>query len=123
MIETVNLGVLFRKARKGQLTEKQKNPQRSSKNKYKRKIKVSGIRSVAKVKSISYEQGYYFKYTYKDGERTRSIQAKTMKQLYDRMKEKNFHFIVYDVKKARNFLDKNCNDEDYRFFLYNVLQK
>ena len=46
-----------------------------------------------------------------------------MKQLYDRMKEKNFHFIVYDVKKARNFLDKNCNDEDYRFFLYNVLQK
>lgn len=122
MTETINLGVLFRQAKKGQLTERQKNPKRNSKKTYKKSFKTSGIRSVAKVNTSTYEQGFYFKFTHKDGDKYKTVQAKTLKKLYDKIQEKGYNFIIYDIKKARNFFDKNCNDEDYNFFLYNVLQ-
>ena len=121
MSETVNLGVLFEKARKGQLTEKQKNPQRNHNKGYKKGFKVSGIRRVGKVKSETYEQGFYFKYSYKEGDKRKTVQARTLRELYKRMIKRNQHFIVEDLKKARDFIYKNCNDEDYKFFLY-VLQ-
>ena len=119
MTETVNLGVLFKQALKRHSTKKQKHHARIHTI---NPPNVSGIRRVSKIGSSDYKQGFFFKYRYRDEKKEKSMQAKTLKDLYDKMQKINHDFVVKDVKKARNFLDENCNDEDYNFFLHNVLQ-
>lgn len=121
--ETKNLGELFKEAIKGQSTNRQKNPIRNPDKSYKRGYRESGIRRVNKVKSSTYKQGYYFRYTHKRGKGQKTIQSKSVKALYDKMQDKGYEFIIDDIKRARSFLDQNCNSEDYKFFMNNVLHQ
>lgn len=75
------------------------------------------MKGIVKSPKSEYKQGYCFYYTYRDeNNKTKRIARKTMKDLYQVIKELGHEIQVEDIKKARNFLDKYCGDDDFKFF-------
>lgn len=110
---TVKLGTLFRQKLKEYPTDKQQNRESST-------SKQSGISKVNKFKDSRYKQGYCFRYGYSDNGKYRYVQAITLKKLYLAMQERGLDFKVVNLKKARKFIDENCNDEDFAFLLQKI---
>ena len=122
--ETRNLGELFREKLKGQTTHRQKNPNRLKGN-YKKGFKISGIRKVAKVTSANYKQGFYYKFTYIDEDtgKQKTMQSTSVRSLHTKMNEQGFDFVIDDIKRARSFLDNECNKEDFVYFFDKYFKK
>lgn len=107
--ETVNLGVLFREKIKGQ-------PYKKPQKKY--KSEKSGMKGILMSPRRTYKQGYCFVYIYYDeNHKQKRIARKTLKDLYNTIKDIGGEIIVTDIKKARNFIDKYGGDEEFKFFL------
>ena len=69
------------------------------------------------MKNRWYTQGYAYRYTFlKENGKVSTLQRKSMIKLHDAMMKDGHQFLIADIKKARNFIDKECNDEDYKFF-------
>lgn len=126
-METKNLGELFREAKKGQPvdTSHRKNVKQTKEKKkynYARGFRKSGIFGVSKVKGWSTNVLHCYKYSYtkEDGRKT-SLQRKKLIDLYEAVREKGHDFYVTDMKKARNFVDNNCeSNEEYNYIMNNV---
>lgn len=117
----VNLGVLFREAKKGQPIQKtyikprrHNNIQSSTKT----TRRISGIKGITKVKNRR-KGSFSYRYTYScQGGKKSTIQRRNLKDLYNAMLLKNHHFTVIDKNKAYAFLKSECiDDNEYNFFI------
>lgn len=118
-METENLGILFRRAIKKQPVKRINDTTRNKRNRIHNanKYKQSGIKSVSKVRTLNYRQGFFYKFTYiKNGEK-HSFQRKTLSELYDVVVENGFDFIIEDYEKANKFIKENSKNNDLYFLL------
>lgn len=113
--QTENLGVLFERAKKKYGRKKKHNKHKT--------FRASGIVGVYKTKGWNTKNPICFRFAYREEDGTRKgIQRGTLKELYQAMQEKGYDFIISDIKKARAFLDENCDkDTDFKFFINNCL--
>lgn len=109
--ETRNLKELFEEAKR-KYSFPNKTPYREKEE--------SGIQSLYK-KTEHSKRGYSFCFYYRKDGRQKTMQSVNLLTLYNRMIEQGHDFVVVDKKKARNFIDKNCNEHDYKI-LFNIIQ-
>ena len=65
---------------------------------------------------------YFFKFAYRgdDGKR-HTMQSKNLLTLYHKVLDTGNDFIVSDIKKARTFLNKYCDDDsDYKILFAKI---
>lgn len=131
--ETRNLGDLFREKLKGQSIDyshrdtmafkekidarKKKGNNQTTRKQIQKVQGDSGIKNIAKIRSFDYKQGFYFKFTFSKASKKQSVQSKTLLQLYNKVIDLGYDFIIADKKKARLFIKNNCNDKDCQILL------
>ena len=119
---TENLGDLFKKAFKGQSVKPSPHAVKNGVRRNGVDKRGTGILGLSRVKTSAYRQGYFFKFAYRgdDGKR-HTMQSKNLLTLYHKVLDTGNDFIVSDIKKARSFLNKYCDDDsDYKILFAKI---